>query len=95
MQGDTPQFLGNGCRREDEIDGPPFNGAARHARELRGLLILRKSDATFSFNGLNTQRSITASAGEHDGNGAILLIFGQRTEERIDRHRWTFEFFSR
>ena len=50
------------------------------------MLILRKRNAPFGFNGCQAQRPIGAGAGENHTDGLAFSVLGQRAKKSVDHH---------
>jgi hypothetical protein len=72
--------------RHHLIDETGRGGAARHTEQCRFVEPgLRETETAMLLDGLQAQRAVTAAARENDADGLFLLIFGERSEEDIDR----------
>ena len=80
---DLPRDL---VRRKDEVDAARGDGAARHARVLRRL-ILRERDAASGFDRLQPQSAIGRAPREDHPDRLVRLIIRQGLEESIDGAR--------
>ncbi len=80
------QFPGQVLDRGHEIHQPCTGGALRHsAHGVRVELRLRQSEAAELLDRLDADGAIAADARQHDPDRAVLLVFGERGEKRVDR----------
>jgi hypothetical protein len=75
---------------KDVIDQPGVDGASHHAIVLGVPGVLSHGHAAVGLDFLEPQGAVGAGAGKEDANGPVLLLFGQRPEEMIDGHPYTF-----
>ncbi len=71
-------------RRGDDIRQPRVNRAPRHAVELGRRGILHQHHARLFLDGAQPQRAVGAHAGEDHPDAALLLVFRQGTQEKIN-----------
>jgi len=74
----------NAVGRQDEVHAAAVDRAVRHARVLRGILLLGERDAANGLDLAQAQGAVGPGAGEHDRDGLGLLVLGQRPEQVID-----------
>jgi hypothetical protein len=84
MLGDSRDLIGNLLWREHGVHATSSDSAAGHRVVARGV-VLRKRDAAFSLDRLQTQRAVCRRAGENDPDRQRALIGGQSLEKEIDR----------
>ncbi len=71
--------------RQDVIDDSGADRVPRHAVVFGRLGILCDAQAACLAHGLDARGAVVPRTGHHDRRRAVLLIFGQRSEERVDR----------
>jgi len=71
-------------RREDVIHQPGGDGTAGHAVVLGGVGVLGHGHAALAFDRPNAQGAIAAGAGEHNADGSLAPVQGERAEEEVD-----------
>ena len=72
-------------RRQHVVHQASGNGVARHAVVFSGCGFLRHRHAPFALDGTQPFGAVTACPGEHDADGALALILGQGTKEKVNR----------
>jgi hypothetical protein len=70
-------------RREDVVDTPGRDRAARHGFVPRRV-ILRKRNAPFGLDRLQTERPVARRPGQNHANGQVTSVLGQRFEKAIN-----------
>ena len=83
---DANDLLRDLARRQREIDEARRDRGARHAVELRAL-ILRECDSAFRFDSGQTGRAVASRSGEHDADCARAFIVGERSQADVDRQK--------
>jgi hypothetical protein len=74
---------GDLVRREHEVDAAGRDGAPRHARMLRRL-VLGERDATGGLDRFQPQGAVRCAPGEHHPDRLMRLLVRQRGEELVD-----------
>ena len=69
---------------QDEIDILGRDGVAGHILKCGGIRCLGDGQPSLGFDAFHPQAAIAAGPGEHDADGALLLVAGQRAEEEVD-----------
>ncbi|HXH25047.1 MAG TPA: hypothetical protein VNI78_07350 [Vicinamibacterales bacterium] len=69
------------------IDDTGADGAERHPVALCGLGAFAEDDTAGLADLLDPARPVTAATRQHDGDGAVARVLGQRREEDVDRQR--------
>ena len=86
MRGIVDELPRHGLDRHDVIDQAGGRRAARHALQGRGIeLGLRQRQAAVLLDGADADRAIAPDTREHDADGTLATVLGQRGEEGIDR----------
>ena len=85
MLRECDEFGGDSQRRQYEVDEASIDGRARHGIEPCGGGILRERDARFGFDRLETERAVAAGARQDDAERERSAVFGERTQEVVDR----------
>ena len=86
MRGIVDELPRHGLDRHDVIDQAGGRRAARHALQGRGIeLGLRQRQAAVLLDGADADRAVAPDTREHDADGALATVLGQRGEEGIDR----------
>ena len=80
---DATDLLGDVARVHDEIGAARSDRAARH-RVVFGGTILGEGNATFGFNGFQSEGAVGGSAGEDDADGAFALVQRKRFEKGVN-----------
>ncbi len=68
------------------VDHAGGNGASRHAVIFGGFGVLNHDHAALTLDGPHPQGAVTAGAGQHDDDGQLMLVLGQGSEKKINRH---------
>ena len=79
------KFGGHLVRRQHKIHHACGDGAAGHAVVLGGFGCLRHHHAALALHRPDAKGAVATRAGEHDADGAVMLVLGQGAEEKIDR----------
>ena len=66
-----------------EIDAAGGDGAPGHAALLGGF-VLGERDSPLGLDRLETQRAVGARARKDDADGVMVLVLGERSQERVD-----------
>ena len=80
------QHLRNLFYRQHVVGRVGGDRAPRHAIMLSGGGLLDEGNTADRLDLLQAERAVGAAAGEDDADGPLLLILGQRPEEKVDRH---------
>ena len=78
------EFGGHLVGRQHKIHHAGGDGAAGHAVVLGGFGCLRHHHAALALHRPDAQGAVAARAGEHNADGALVLVLGQGAEEKID-----------
>lgn len=70
------QCRGHGLREQDEVGAPGGQGAAGHAVELSGEIVLHENEPAGVVDGAYAAGAVRAGAGEDDADGTIAGILG-------------------
>jgi hypothetical protein len=89
------EFLGDSFGRKDVVDVAGNDRTSRHAVILRRGVVLRKSYAAMRLNFGHPQRSIRSRPRQDAANGAVSLLFGERTHEVVSGHVHRARLFAR
>ena len=79
---EPPRHLG---RRQYIVHQAGVDGTVRHAVVLGGLGVLRHRHAAFALDRPQAQGPVAAGPREHDADGPLVLVLGQRAEEKVNR----------
>ncbi len=71
-------------RRQLKVHETGGDGAAGHAVILGGFRALHHDHAALALDGPHPQGAVTAGAGEDHADGPVVLILGQRAEEKVN-----------
>ena len=70
--------------RQNKVHQAGGDGAVRHPVVFGGFGLLRHDHAALALDRPHPQSAVAAGAGEHDADGALMLILGQGAEEEVD-----------
>ncbi len=79
------ELAGDHFRRASKVHHPRGDRALRHAAELRRARLLGDGDAALGLDRPEALGPVGAGAGQHDADGALLVVLGERSEEGVDR----------
>jgi hypothetical protein len=74
-------------RPEHERGDAGVPGGLRHAVELRRLRVLHDDETAGLVDVADATRTVAAAAGQHDGDGALPAVLGERAKEDVDGER--------
>ena len=83
--GQRDQVAGQFPRCAGEVDVARAQGRARHRLELCRRRLLGHREATSLLDAHQPVGAVRSHAREHDGDGAVVLRFGERAEEVVDQ----------